>query len=83
MTIIKKAALFCDGCGKRQDLEWKDADTLLSPISTRGTYLEGWHAVDREKHLCPECYPAYAEREERMRRELREMVGGRSIEFDI
>ena len=45
MTVVRKAALFCDGCGKRQDLRWEDADTLLSPIATRGTYLDGWRAV--------------------------------------
>lgn len=84
MSYIAKAALFCDKCGARVDLDPQYRLPLtFSPMATDGTPIAGWMAVDKTHHLCPECAKAYAAKKAEMERELRELAGIREIKFDL
>lgn len=84
MSLVVKAALFCDGCGERVDLDpAKALDMKFGPIALKGTALEGWREVRQAKHLCPECAADYAEMERDFQRQLDEKLGIGRVEFDL
>ena len=74
MSYVAKAAIFCDRCGSRVDLD---------PIVTDGTPISGWLKVDESHHLCPGCAAAYKAKKAEMERELRELAGIREIRFEL
>ena len=75
MSYIAKAALFCDRCGSRVDLDPKSSLPLtFSSLATAGTLLAGWMAVDKTHHLCPSCAGAYNAKRAETERELRELA---------
>lgn len=84
MSYIAKAAIFCDKCGKRVDLDPEfGLPMTFSPISTDCTPIAGWMKVDASHHLCPGCADAYSAKKAEMERELRELAGIREIKFDL
>ena len=81
MSYIAKAAIFCDVCGKRVDLDPEfGLPMTFSPISTDCTPIAGWMKVDASHHLCPGCADAYSAKKAEMERELRELAGIRVLE---
>ncbi len=84
MSYIAKAALFCDRCGVRVDL---DPDFLMpltfTPVSTSGTPISGWAQIEGSHHLCPNCAKEYNAKQAEMERELKEFAGIREIKFDL
>ena len=78
MSYVAKAAIFCDRCGSRADL-----DSTFSPIVTDGTPISGWLRVDESHHLCPGCAAAYNAKKAEMERELRELAGIREVRFEL
>lgn len=84
MSYIAKAAIFCDRCGKRVDLDPEfRLPITFSATSTDRTPISGWMRVDESHHLCPDCAAAYNARKAEMERELRELAGIRDIRFDL
>ena len=53
MGLVTKKALVCDRCGASVDVG-EDFDMGL-----RSSMPDGWKSLDRERVLCPECYPGY------------------------
>ena len=50
MALVVKAALFCDGCGKRVDLDpAKALHMKFGPMALRGTPLEASHNLDYQR----------------------------------
>ena len=81
MSYIAKAAIFCDKCGKRVDLDPEfGLPMTFSPISTDCAPIAGWMKVDASHHLCPGCADAYSAKKAEMERELRELAGIRVLE---
>lgn len=83
MSYVVKAALFCDKCGKRVDVEPGEKAPSLVPMATKGTDLEGWLDIKENHHLCPECASAYLARKAEMEKELKELAGIREVSFDL
>lgn len=84
MSYIVKAAIFCDKCGKRVDLDPEfRLPMAFSPITTDCTPIAGWMKVDDSHHLCPDCAGAYNAKKAEMERELRDLAGIREIKFDL
>lgn len=83
MSYIVKAALFCDKCGKRVNVEPDTRPPILDPTATRDTSLEGWINVGREHHRCSECAPVYLTRKAEMEKELKQLAGVKEITFDL
>lgn len=84
MSYVAKAAIFCDRCGSRVDLDPKFMLPLtFSPLVTDGTPISGWLKVDESHHLCPGCAAAYKAKKAEMERELRELAGIREIRFEL
>ena len=83
MSHIRKAALICDKCGERLDID----PTVDDPFFSRTVQLESpwrsWMEVTRGHHLCPACAKAYVERKAEMDTELKRLAGIDSIEFDL
>ena len=81
---MAKAAIFCDRCGSRVDLDSKLVlPSTFSPIATGGTPISGWLKVDGSHHLCPGCAAAYNAKKAEMERELRGLAGIREIRFEL
>ena len=84
MTYIAKAALFCDRCGARLDVDPERGEPrLMSAIATEGTPLEGWIRLDGGHHLCPVCAKEYEAKRAEMERELKRFAGIKEISFDL
>lgn len=82
MTHIRKAAILCDRCGARIDIDPDVASPFSSSILHRESAWRDWIEVENGRHLCPECAGHYREVKRRMERELREAAGVRTIDFD-
>lgn len=84
MSYVAKAALFCDRCGARVDL---DLDLLMpltfTPVSTSGTPFSGWAQIEDSHHLCPSCAKEHNAKKAEMERELKEFAGIHEIRFDL
>lgn len=80
---IRKAAIVCDRCGAKVEVDPDAKHIIISSFMEPGTPLAGWLAVDGERHLCPTCATPYLEKKREMEAELRRLSGGRSVEFDI
>lgn len=83
MSHIRKAALICDKCGERLDID----PAVDDPFFSRTVQLESpwrrWMEVSRGHHLCPACAKVYADRKAEMDAELKRLAGIDSIEFDL
>lgn len=84
MSYVAKAAIFCDRCGSRVDLDPKFMLPMtFSPIEPDGTPISGWLNVDESHHLCPGCAAAYKAKKAETDRELREFAVVRGIRFEL
>ena len=84
MSLVRKAALFCDGCSIRVDLDPDRAAHLkFGTMALRGTDLEGWREAKPGKHLCPSCAEEYAEVEREFQQRLDRMLGSEPVRFDL
>lgn len=83
MAIIRKAAAVCDRCGAVQEFDC-GIDRPLSAVPAKpGSPLAGWAQLRDGTCLCADCEPLYSEMLERHRREVREFLGVRAVEFEV
>lgn len=84
MTHLARSAVFCNGCGRRADLDpCRPLPETFAPIATSGTPLEGWARLDGNRHLCPECAAVYEARRREMESELAGLCAIDGSEFDL
>ena len=79
MPFIRKAALVCDRCSKRVDID-PEIDQPFSAIN-RGKGYDGWIEA-REKVLCPECAEGFRKLIAENKRRENEYLGIATIEFE-
>lgn len=72
MGLVTKNILVCDRCGA--SVEACEGFTSLAT----GEMQDGWHRIDRERVLCPECFPGYELLKARHKVELEDYVANRS-----
>ncbi len=80
---IRKAAVICDRCGAKVEVDPDVKHVIIGPFMEPGEPLAGWLAVEGGRHLCPACAGPYLAKKHEMEAELRRLSGGRTIEFDI
>ena len=83
MTLLKKAALFCDGCGMRLDLDPDNAGHLKFGGICGSVEVAGWRELNTGEHLCPECNREYSEKEKEFAEQLKGMIGKHGVEFKL
>lgn len=71
MGLITKRALVCDRCGETVEV----GANFLS-LST-DEMPDGWCRIDRERVLCPECFPGYELLQARHKVELEDYIGSK------
>lgn len=70
MPLVTKKYLVCDRCGRSVEV----AGTFTLGATDR--LPDGWERVDRERVLCPDCYPAYELMRARHKVETEEFMSG-------
>lgn len=83
MTHIRKAALICDKCGERIDIDPSVEKPFFSSFTKEGTEWEKWMEAYSDHHLCPACAKAYRDRKAEMDAELKKLAGIETVSFDI
>ena len=83
MTLLRKAALFCDGCGTRLDLDPDIAANLRFGGVCASDEVAGWRELSSGEHLCPKCNREYSEKEKEFANQLAGMVGRHGITFEL
>lgn len=83
MTHIRKAALVCDKCGARIDIDPAVDNPFFSRFLYEDASWKDWMEVADGHHLCPACAKAYRERKAEMEAELKRLAGIDTIEFDV
>ena len=82
MAHIRKAALVCDKCGERLDIDPEVIDPFFSSILLRDSAWRDWSKV-AGRHLCPTCSAEYREVKAECDRMMKEASGARTIECEL
>lgn len=92
MAYVTKAAIFCNGCGKKVDfgerlttnfLRSTESVSLSTKYELGSLALQDWLEVDSEHHLCPKCAKTYKDKQKEMQRELNKIAGISEISFNL
>ena len=83
MTHIRKAALVCDKCGERMDIDPSVDNPFFSHFTQAESAWRDWMEVVPGHHLCPACAKAYNDCKAEMDAKLRRIAGVKTIEFDV
>lgn len=83
MTHIRKAALICNRCGERVDIDPSVDKPFFSSFTKEGAAWGRWMEVQADHHLCPACAAAYRERKAEMEAELKRLAGIETVTFDV
>lgn len=71
---IRKAALICDKCGQRQDIDLPLGSPFLNSLTQVQSNYKDWLKVENN-HLCPDCAKVYTQAKTDMEAKLKELAG--------
>ena len=83
MPIIRKAVAVCDRCGAVEEFDCNNDRPLSATPAAAGKPLAGWVQLRDGTCLCGDCERGRAELADRHKREMREYLGIRTIEFEV
>lgn len=83
VTHIRKAALVCNKCGERLDIDPNIEQPFVSSFMQRKSTWIDWLEVANNHHLCPACAKVYNACKAEMEAELKRLAGIKTIAFEI